>query len=160
MIPVPDRTYRFKDLQKITGITHKEKFEWIARGIISAEATPGSGSHRHFTWDHVMEARVAKVLVEHFGIRAGAIQEIMEALRERMKKRGETWEAVWWLRGEPHNASYEIRSLRAPGSEAHRFSVRPATSLGYSHVMHETMNDAAVLQINLTSIAQGISEAA
>ena len=56
------RTYSYSELVAVSGATRKEVSDWVARRIITAELSPGSGKHRQYSWQSVVEAFAAKVM--------------------------------------------------------------------------------------------------
>ena len=83
------RSYSFSELLAVSGATRREISDWVGRGIISAEPSPGSGRHREYFWQNLVEAVAAKGISGH--LRAGTIEEAFQQIRGLMATDGISW---------------------------------------------------------------------
>ena len=83
------RTYSYRELVAVSGATRKEVSDWVARGIITAEPSPGSGKHRQYSWQSLIEAVAAKGMSRH--VKASTIEEAFGQMRGLM----EAYEFSW-----------------------------------------------------------------
>jgi DNA-binding transcriptional MerR regulator len=74
------KTYNLSELRSISHITRQEADDWTRRGIISAEQRPGSGRHRAYSFNNLVEAVLAKSLSQR--VRASSIEKIIVTVRQ------------------------------------------------------------------------------
>src|SRR5690606_16036626 len=80
------RVFTRRDLQAISRATRREIMDWIEAGIITAEARPGAGVHRDYTWLNVLEASAATSMSPT--LRAGTIADIFRSVRSILDEAG------------------------------------------------------------------------
>lgn len=83
---VVGRSFTRRDLQAISHTTRREVMDWVESGIISAEARPGAGVHRSYSWANVIEATAAKCMSP--SLRAGTIAAIFDGIRSVVSASG------------------------------------------------------------------------
>src|SRR5256886_14386399 len=72
-------TFTFAQLQIVTSLGRGEIRECVNRGIISAPAGVGQGTHRAYSKWNLVEGVIAATLLRH--VRAGSVADLMTRLR-------------------------------------------------------------------------------
>lgn len=140
------RSYSFRELMAVSGATRKEISDWIKRGIITAERSPGSGYHRRYTWQNVVEATTAKGISRY--LRAATIASMLDRIRSLIAEQGIAWDTIYNSELHPGGVVFEAALF---GEESIQVRWEPDKKIRDRFA--EASWEAYMLRLNLTAVA-------